>query len=51
MDNKIEEALQYADSTSSIENLKPTIEELEKVKELLQQQEKKDEKGKRHVKN
>ena len=37
MDKNIEDALKYAQSTSKIENMKPTSEELKMIKKILEQ--------------
>lgn len=37
MDKNIEEALKYAESTSKIENMKPTSEELKMIKKILEE--------------
>lgn len=36
-DKKIEEAIKYAESTSKIEDMKPTVTELKMIKEVLEQ--------------
>lgn len=37
MDKNIEEALKYAESTSKIENMKPTSAELKMIKKILEE--------------
>ena len=36
-DKKIEEAIKYAEATSKIEDMKPTVTELKMIKEVLEQ--------------
>lgn len=41
MENKIEKAIKYAESTSMIENMNPTKEELKTIKQMLENSNKK----------
>lgn len=41
MKNKIEKAIKYAESTSMIENMNPTKEELKTIKQMLENPDKK----------